>query len=141
MSFKTYFWKVFWALVSAPCALPKTCREDQSRAKPQVYTFQLSPELPRGNLTNLWRRQSHYLNTTAWMPSIILEVGTTPLKSKYFLLLLKILKSQNLFLGINVPGFCLKAKSLNKTLLRKTSQNMCFKCVYYFHVCISWLYS
>lgn len=89
MSFKTYFWKVFWALVSAPCALPKTCREDQSRAKPQVDTFQLSPELPRGNLTNLWRRQSHYLNTTAGMPSIILEVGTTPLKSKYFLLLLK----------------------------------------------------
>ena len=141
MSFKTYFWKVFWALVSAPCALPKTCREDQSRAKPQVYTFQLSPELPRGNLTNLWRRQSHYLNTTAGMPSIILEVGTPPFKIKILFTSFKILKSQNLFLGINVPSLCLKAKSLDKTLLRKTSQNMCFKYVYYFYVCISWLHS
>ena len=122
MSFKTYFWKVFWALVSAPCALPKTCREDQSRAKPQVYTFQLSPELPRGNLTNLWRRQSHYLNTTAGMPSIILEVGTTLFKIKILFTSFKNTQISKLVFGINVPSLCLKAKSLDKTLLRKTSQ-------------------
>ena len=108
MSFKIsfFFLKVFWALVSTPCALPKTCREDQSRAKSQEYTFQLSPELPRGNLTNLWRRQSHYLNTIAGMPSIFLEVGTTLfLKSKYFLLLLKYSNLKTCFWALTYPAY------------------------------------